>query len=41
MESNGMADLQFKIFLETLLELLENQEKEEVIKLIKSQLNKI
>lgn len=37
---NGMTDFQFKTFLETLLRLLKNGKKEEVIELIESLLNK-
>lgn len=40
MEQNGMTDFQFKAFLETLLRLLEKEEKEKAIELIKSLLNK-
>lgn len=40
MENNGMTDYQFKAFLETLLRLLENEEKEKAVDLIKSLLNK-
>lgn len=40
MEQNGMTDNQFKDFLQTLLHILENEEKEKAIELIKSLLNK-
>jgi len=40
METQGMTDFQFITFLETLLIVLENEDKEKAIDLIKSQLNK-
>ena len=40
MEQRGMTDFQFKAFLETLLMLLEKEEKEKAIELIESLLNK-
>ena len=40
MEQNGMTDNQFRDFLQTLLHILENEEKEKAIELIKSLLNK-
>lgn len=40
MEQKGMTDKQFNKFLETLLHILENEEKEKAIELIKSLLQK-
>ncbi len=40
MENNGMTDFQFIAFLEALLVVLENEDKQKAIDLIKSQLNK-
>lgn len=40
MEENGMTDNQFRDFLKTLLHILENEDKEKAIELIKSLLNK-
>ena len=40
METTGMTDFQFKDFLKTILHILENEEKEKAIELIKSMLEK-
>lgn len=40
MEQKGMTDKQFNKFLKTLLHILENEEKEKAIELIKSLLDK-
>ncbi len=39
-EENGMTDRQFEDYLKTLLHILENEDKEKAIDLIKSLLNK-
>lgn len=40
MENNGMTDFQFKDFLKMLLHILENEDKEKAIELIKTMLEK-
>lgn len=40
MEQNGMTNEQFDKYLKTILHILENEEKEKAIELIKSLLNK-
>ncbi len=40
MENEGMTDKQFEKYLETLLHILENEDKEKAIELIKSLLKK-
>ena len=40
MENTGMTDFQFKNFLKMLLHILENEDKEKAIELIKAMLEK-